>query len=110
MLLFLFMLVTLSLQARKSNQPVADSKSIVGGQTVERKFLLNEFPVYVKAGAIIPMYPHVKNLQQQYKDLIFRIFPGGTGAFVYTSASTEKLTDGSIRFDEYALNAFSSVL
>ena len=34
-----------------------------GGQTIERKFLLNEYPIYVKAGAIIPMYAKMKNLQ-----------------------------------------------
>ncbi len=78
-----------------------------GGQTLERKFLLNEYPIYVKAGAIIPMYPDVKNLQQQIDDLIIRVFPGGNyqtnvyedagntndykkNAFTYTTIQTEK--------------------
>ena len=50
-----------------------------GGQTIERKFLINEYPVYVKAGAIIPMYDQqVKNLQDNSNDLIVKVFPGGS--------------------------------
>lgn len=47
-----------------------------GGQTVERHFLLNEYPVYIKAGSIIPMYPKVDNLEHKIKDLIISVFPG----------------------------------
>jgi alpha-glucosidase (family GH31 glycosyl hydrolase) len=50
-----------------------------GGQTIERKFLINEYPIYVKAGAIIPMYDkQVKNLQENSNDLIVKVFPGGS--------------------------------
>ena len=36
-----------------------------GGNIIERKFSLQEIPVYVRAGAIIPMYPStIKNLQR----------------------------------------------
>ncbi len=48
-----------------------------GGEQLDRRYLLNEFPVFVKAGAIIPMSPHVSNLQQSNNKLIIKIFPGG---------------------------------
>ncbi len=48
-----------------------------GGQTVERKFLLNEYPVYVKAGTIIPMSTNAKNLQQNSSDLLLKVFAAG---------------------------------
>ena len=51
---------------------------LTGGQVYDRKFTLNEIPVYVKAGAIIPMYPKVKNLQHIIDDLIVRVYPGGS--------------------------------
>lgn len=50
-----------------------------GGQTIERKFLINEYPIYVKAGAIIPMYDEtVKNLQEKGNNLVVKVFPGSS--------------------------------
>ena len=50
-----------------------------GGQTIERKFLINEYPIYVKAGAIIPMNDEtVKNLQDKSNNLVIKVFPGGS--------------------------------
>ena len=50
-----------------------------GGQIIDRKFLINEYPVYVKAGTILPMYSdQVSNLQENNKNLIIKIFPGGS--------------------------------
>ena len=49
-----------------------------GGQTIERKFLINEYPIYLKAGAIIAMYDEtVKNLQEKSNNLVVKVFPGG---------------------------------
>lgn len=84
-----------------------------GGQVYERKFTLNEIPVYIKAGAIIPMYPKVKNLQHIINDLILRIYPGGSfetklyedngndkeylnNGFAFTHLKSERNTDGSL--------------
>lgn len=73
---------------------------IKGGQTVERKFLINEYPVYVKAGAIIPMYDEtVKNLQENHPNLLVKIFPGGN--FV------TKLYEDDGNNNEYKENACS---
>ena len=48
-----------------------------GGQTVERLFSMDEYPVYVKAGSILPYYGKVKNLSGTEQPVIVRVFPGG---------------------------------
>jgi alpha-glucosidase (family GH31 glycosyl hydrolase) len=50
-----------------------------GGQTVTRSFSITEYPLYAKAGAVIPLYPTVKNLNQQPQQQIIGLFPGGDG-------------------------------
>ena len=48
-----------------------------GGQNVERLFSMDEYPVYVKAGSILPYYGKVKNVSGTEQPVIVRIFPGG---------------------------------
>lgn len=62
-----------------------------GGQTLERTFLLNEYPIYLKAGAIIPMNVRVKNLQKNYSDLILKVFAAGN----YTTKLYEDAGDNN---------------
>jgi alpha-glucosidase (family GH31 glycosyl hydrolase) len=51
-----------------------------GPQVVERSFALDEMPVYVKAGAIIPMAPKMnKTDAQPVNPMILSIFPGSEG-------------------------------
>lgn len=53
-----------------------------GGRTVERTFALDEYPVYVRAGAILPMYGDtVKNLNANDEEILLTFFPGGSGEF-----------------------------
>ncbi|MGX8696610.1 MAG: sugar-binding domain-containing protein, partial [Prevotella sp.] len=40
-------------------------------------FTIDEYPVYVKAGSILPYYGKLKNLSGTEQDVIVRIFPGG---------------------------------
>ena len=47
-----------------------------GGQTMERRFLLDEYPVYVKAGSIIPQYGNVKNLRNNDEAVTVTVYPG----------------------------------
>ncbi|PZP48607.1 MAG: alpha-xylosidase, partial [Pseudopedobacter saltans] len=48
-----------------------------GGQIVDRKFSLDEYPIYVKAGAIIPMNSDsVQNLDGQPSTISLGVFPG----------------------------------
>lgn len=53
-----------------------------GGRTVERTFALDEYPVYVRAGAILPMYGDtVKNLNANDEEILLTLFPGGSDEF-----------------------------
>ena len=74
-----------------------------GGQQAERRYLLNEFPVFVKAGAIIPMYPHINNLQQANNDLVLKIFPGGnfTSELYEDGKDNEQYKNGSYSFTKF---------
>lgn len=64
---------------------------LTGGQTVERSFTLEEYPLYVKAGAIIPLKNDVKNLDKDPGTLTIGIFPGGNGnAVFYEDAGNDK--------------------
>lgn len=47
-----------------------------GGKTYERLFTMDEYPVYVKAGSILPYYGKVKNLSGTDQAVIVRVFPG----------------------------------
>ena len=84
-----------------------------GGQAYERSFMINQVPVYVRAGAIIPLYPRVDNLQQNPDKLIVRAFPGGASSarvyedqgdsleyqnkgYAFTPLRTAENPDGSI--------------
>lgn len=46
-----------------------------GGQTVERSFFIDEYPVYVKAGSIIPTYGKVMKLSSNNEKVTFAIYP-----------------------------------
>ncbi|MCL4524305.1 MAG: glycoside hydrolase family 31 protein [Acidobacteria bacterium] len=51
-----------------------------GPAKIERTFTLNEIPVYVKAGAIVPMQPKMRNTGEKPVDpLILTIFLGDSG-------------------------------
>lgn len=51
-----------------------------GGQTTERSFTLEEYPLYVKAGAVIPLYREIKNLDKAPEQTIIGVFPGADGS------------------------------
>ena len=51
-----------------------------GDKIVERPFALDEYPVYVRAGAILPFYTdQVMNLDGLAEKITVAVFPGGTG-------------------------------
>ncbi len=53
----------------------------LGPQAIERNYALEEVPVFLKAGAIIPMQPQMKFSNEKPVDpLILTIFPGGASA------------------------------
>ncbi|WP_278854959.1 glycoside hydrolase family 31 protein [Leyella stercorea] len=47
-----------------------------GGQTVERKFQLDEYPVYIKAGSVLPEYDKVENLSSTSEPITVAVYPG----------------------------------
>ena len=47
-----------------------------GGQTLERAFTLDEYPIYVKAGSILPYYGKLRNLSGTRQAVTVRVFPG----------------------------------
>lgn len=52
-----------------------------GPARLERRFTLEEVPVYVKAGAIVPMQPQMQHTGEKPVDpLILTIFPGASGS------------------------------
>jgi len=53
-----------------------------GGQVLERSFAINEYPIYIKAGSVIPMYNEdVQHLDDVPENMTFALFPGGSGNF-----------------------------
>lgn len=60
---------------------VASGKLLKGGQTVNNGFHLDEIPVYVKAGSIIPMYGDtLKNLRGNDNPVIVNVYPASGDA------------------------------
>lgn len=54
---------------------------LTGPARFERSFALSEIPVYVKAGAVIPMQPKMKNTGEKSVDpLILSVFPQASGS------------------------------
>ncbi len=52
-----------------------------GDRVVQRSFCLDEIPLYVKSGGIIPMQPDMAHTGEKPVDpLILNIFPGGSGS------------------------------
>jgi alpha-glucosidase len=89
-----------------------------GPAKVERAFTLGEIPVYVKAGAVIPMQPKMRSTSEKPVDpLILTVFPGAdTGttriyedegntpgytasAFAWTTVSHSHTPDGTERVE-----------
>jgi Alpha-glucosidases, family 31 of glycosyl hydrolases len=64
---------------------------IQGDRVIERPFMLDEIPLYVRSGAIIPMQPDMKRIGEKAIDpLILNIFPGKSGKTrVYDDAGND---------------------
>lgn len=63
-----------------------------GGAVVKRHFALDEYGVYIKAGAVLPFYgEEVNNLNSNDEDIYVTVFPGGEGCFeMYEDAGNDK--------------------
>lgn len=59
------------------------SELISGGKEIVREVDLSTMPIYVRAGAVIPMGPKIQNTgESQFGPLIVRVYPGENGEFV----------------------------
>lgn len=55
-----------------------------GNRIVERSFAIDEYPIYVKAGAILPLYlENVMNLNNNDEEIAVTVFPGGSGTTAF---------------------------
>lgn len=60
-----------------------NGKRFEGSQTIVRNTPVDEVPVYVKAGTVLPVGPSVQYaLEKEWDDLQVRIYPGADGEFV----------------------------
>jgi len=58
-------------------------KAVNGGRTITRQTPVDEIPVYVKAGTVLPVGPTVQYaLEKAWDDLLVRVYPGADGEFV----------------------------
>jgi alpha-glucosidase (family GH31 glycosyl hydrolase) len=76
-----------------------------GGKVYERSFLINEIPVYIRAGAIVPMYPKIKNLKEKVEELDLTVFPGGSAE---TKVYEDNGFDNGYTKGEYAFTRVKS--
>jgi alpha-glucosidase len=92
--------------------------ALQGPALVERTFALDEIPVYVKAGAIVPQEPEMRNTAEKPVDpLILTVFPGADSgstrvyedegttlgykstAFAWTTVRHSRLPDGTAEIE-----------
>ena len=53
-----------------------------GGQRIQRRCTINEMPVYVRAGSIMPFGPEVQySSEKSWDNLEIRVYPGADGEF-----------------------------
>lgn len=76
-----------------------------GGQTLERSFSIDQYPIYVKAGSVIPMYDEkVQNLDSNPENMIVAVFPGKNGNFILDEDNGNDRTYSK----QHATTAFST--
>lgn len=66
-----------------------------GNRTIRRSFMIDEYPLYVKAGSIIPLYAdYNQDLDVAEKKYVLEVYPGADGRFVfYDDAGDDKNYD-----------------
>jgi alpha-glucosidase (family GH31 glycosyl hydrolase) len=80
---------------------------VEGGRTITRQYTLDEVPVFVRAGAAVPLNPpSVKKLQDMDNSrLVLRVYPGGKATTrVYSDAGNSE----GYRTGEYAFTPVES--
>ena len=58
------------------------NKKINGGQEIAKETTIDEIPLYIKSGSIIPFGPHVQYAtEKKWDNLEIRVYPGANGEF-----------------------------
>ena len=55
---------------------VCKNRMVEGNTTITQTYTLDDTPRFVKAGSIIPCYPHITNLKSCPEKLILEVYPG----------------------------------
>lgn len=76
---------------------------IKGNRVIDRYFSIDEYPIYIKAGSILPFYcNNVKNLSKNNEPIILTVFPGNRSEKkifnLYEDAGTNKNYDFDFAF------------
>lgn len=81
------------------------NRQIEGGITDDRQTPLDEIPLYLRAGSILPFGPEVQySTEKKWNDLEIRIYPGADGSFTlyedeFDNYNYETGAYSTIRFD-----------
>lgn len=77
-----------------------------GGEIVEREYAIDEYPLFVKAGSVLPYYNNkVENLKANNEEIVVTVFPGDEGGefLMYEDNGDDKKYDA-----EYATTLLSN--
>ena len=76
---------------------VTQSELKRGNYTSEERFTTDEFPVYYKAGSVIPNYPTRRTVQQTPDTIVLLVVPGadGEGRFYEDDGDNQAYQDGA---------------
>ena len=80
-------------------------RKVVGGQTRDVAARIDQVPLYVRAGSVLPIGPDVQyNGEKPWDDLELRVYPGADGSFTlyeddFETYACERGEYSTIRFD-----------
>jgi alpha-glucosidase (family GH31 glycosyl hydrolase) len=89
----------------------ATGKVFDGPAIIERPFALDEIPVYVKAGSIIPTTPKMKRIDEKpYDPMILNLYPGENGNIsVYEDAgNNQDYKEGKFAFTDVSFSKINN--
>lgn len=90
---------------------VSTGEMIPGPATYERKFLIDEYPVYVKAGAVIPEYDNsIKNLASNDNKINLVVAPALDGKYETVSSIYEDNGNDKKYAEQYATTKLTNTI
>lgn len=75
-----------------------------GGKVIERELALDEYPVYVKAGSVLPFHKgRLRNLRDNNAPVELTVYPGDAGAFtMYEDGGDNKNYENECAWTDFA--------